>query len=155
MTDSAGKVHRNSIPRGQVRSHIWEAQRKHGSEILNPVFIELVNKTRKPFLSMIQDCMSPQAAFFDGRLLLIGDALASFRPHRAMSLNQSGLDCLLLEKLAKGEITLKAWEKQVVQYGHRTQLASRAMGNWYLHGWMSLIFVKSIVALLVAWLPWN
>jgi hydroxymethylglutaryl-CoA reductase len=44
---------------------------------------------------------------FDGKLLLVGDALAQFRPHVGSSTNQAALDALLLEKVLKGEMGLK------------------------------------------------
>jgi len=153
MTDSEGKMHRNSIPKGKMRDDVWKTQRAYGNQVLNGVFSELINKTSEPFLSVIQDYAAPQAAFFEGKLLLIGDALATFRPHMALSLNQAGLDNLLLEKLMKGEITLKEWERQVVQYGHRTQLMNVAFGNFFLYG--GWVFFKSAVAYLLSLLPFS
>ncbi|RDL41696.1 uncharacterized protein BP5553_01675 [Venustampulla echinocandica] len=153
MTDSDGWKHRNSVPKGKMREDVWNAQREYGTKILNSVFVELINKTKEPFLSVIQDFAAPQASFFDGKLLMLGDALAVFRPHMALSLNQAAVDNLLLEKLIKGEITTKSWEKQVVQYGRRNRLINIAFGNFYLYG--GLTFAKSVVAYLLSLLPFQ
>jgi 2-polyprenyl-6-methoxyphenol hydroxylase-like FAD-dependent oxidoreductase len=63
---------------------------------------------RPHFVTAISDCISPQASFYDGKLFLVGDALALFRPHVAQSTNQSVLHCLLLEKLLQGGINFEA-----------------------------------------------
>ena len=151
MTDSSGQQHRNSVPKGKMREEVWKAQLDHGNQILNSVFVELLNKTKEPFLSVIQDYAAPQASFFDGKLLMIGDALAVFRPHMALSLNQAAVDTMLLERLMKGEITLKSWEKQVIQYGRRTKLMNAAFGTYYIYG--GVTFLKTLVAFVLALLP--
>jgi len=153
LTDTDNHIHRNSIPKGKLRPEVWNTQLEHAKENLNSIFIELVNKTKEPFLSVIQDYAAPQAALLNGKVLLIGDALATFRPHMALSLNQSALHSLLLEKLMKGEMSLKNWEKQVVLYGYRTQLMNVAFGNFYMYGGMVLI--KSLLAYIWSLLPFN
>ena len=45
---------------------------------------------------------------------MVGDALVPFRPHVACSTNQAALDALLVEKMLSGDMTLAAWESQVV-----------------------------------------
>lgn len=134
-----------------MRDEVWEAQRLHGNKILNAVFAELLNKTKEPFLSVIQDYSAPRASFFEGKMLMIGDALALFRPHMGLSVNQSAVDCLLLERMMKGEITLKTWEKQVIQYGLRTKLMNAAFGAWYIYG--GTVFLRSLLAFVRAFLP--
>ena len=150
LTDSDGKRHRNSIPRGKMRKDIWEIQRTYGNGILNVVFCELINKTTEPFLSVIQDYAATKAAFFDGKVLLIGDALATFRPHLALSLNQSAVNAYLLESYIRRQITLKALEGQLVKYGRLTQLKNVVFGNFFLYGGM--VTLKSVVALVAAYI---
>ena len=151
MTDKEGRRHRNFLPLRSMREEVWAKQRKRGNEILAPPFVELVNKTNHPFLSAIHDYASPRAAFYDNKLLMVGEALALFRPHLALSFNQAALNCQLLEKAIQGEITIQAWERQVLQYGRRTQLMNIAVGDFFIFGGMA--FVKSLVRYILSLLP--
>jgi 2-polyprenyl-6-methoxyphenol hydroxylase-like FAD-dependent oxidoreductase len=101
-----------------------------------------VNEIDMPFVTAISDCISPQASFYDGKLFLVGDALALFRPHVAQSTNQSALHCLLLEKLLQGRINLEAYEEQVMMYAHTTLLWSREVGSQYLYSSVRHLYHK-------------
>lgn len=57
-----------------------------------------------PFASTATSIASPRAVFFDGALLLVGDALAQLQPHVGSSTNQAALDALLVERVLKGEM---------------------------------------------------
>ena len=47
---------------------------------------------------------------------MVGDALATFcRPHGAASASQAANSAVLLEKVIRGEISLKQWEVRVMQ----------------------------------------
>jgi hypothetical protein len=143
MTDKDGRIHRNFLPMGLMSGGVWAKQRRKGNEILASPFAELINKTEQPFLSAIHDYAAPQAAFYDDKLLLVGEALALFRPHLALSFNQAALHCILLKKVIKGEINMRSWERQVVKYGRQTQLMNAAMGNFYVFGGMT--FALSLI----------
>ena len=54
-----------------------------------PQFAELIRLTRSPFVQAISDVLSPQASHYDGRVVLVGDALAGFRPHTAGATSQA------------------------------------------------------------------
>lgn len=60
--------------------------------------------------------MSPRGSFFDGKLFLVGDALAAYPLHVGTSTNQAPLDVLLLENLMKGDLTVQQCEGQGLQY---------------------------------------
>ena len=139
MTDSDGHRHRNTLPEGKMNEKVWARQVSRAQEILNAPFIELVQKTKTPFISTVRDAMTSKASFFDGKLLLVGDALALFRPHCALSANQAALDCLALERVMKGEINVQQWEKQVLGYGTKIRALSTAIGNWYVVGGVAAI----------------
>lgn len=109
-------------------------QKDYANSVLSKPFLELIEKTQKPFISTVKEARASQASYYKGRLLFIGDALASFRPHIAMSANQAALDCLLLDKVLGGEIPIKEWERQVEQYAKETQVLSTVAGNFAMHG---------------------
>ncbi|KAL6720040.1 hypothetical protein ACLMJK_001961 [Lecanora helva] len=139
MTDSDGHRHRNTLPPGKMRPEVWSKQKSYAQSELARPFAELVEKTTQPFISSVSDTIAPSASFFDGKLLLVGEALALFRPHIALSANQAAVDCLLLKKRLDGDITMKEWERRVLQYGARTRLLSIVSGNWTQFGGLKLV----------------
>ena len=106
MTDSDGKTHHVTLPIGKMREEILQQQRQHAMEVLPPQFAEIVCATKQPFIQAITDVISPRNSFFDGKLLLIGDAVAGFRPHTAASTSQAAFDAQKLNELMRGEIGL-------------------------------------------------
>ena len=139
MTDNDGHQHRNTLPPGKMRQEVWYKQKSYAQSVLARPFAELVEKTTQPFISSVSDTIAPRASFFDGRLLLVGEALALFRPHIALSANQAAMNCLLLEDVLEGEITVKEWERRVLNYGARNRLLSILAGNWTQFGGMRLV----------------
>ena len=137
MTDATGKKHRNTLPIGKMSPTVWNKQKDIASKTLPSAFAELIHKTTQPFITIVSDIASTQASFFDGRLLLVGDALVPFRPHVACSTNQAALNALLLEKMLNGDINLAQWERQVLNYAHATRLRSITWGNWYQVGYLA------------------
>lgn len=131
-TGKDGWKHRNFVPLGKVRDEVWAKQKAYAKEVLSPPFWEIIAKTVQPGLSIVHDYSASKAAFFDNKVLIVGEALALFRPHMGLSVNQAALHSLLLEKVMRGEMNVKAWERQVVQYGRQTQLKNEAMGNYYV-----------------------
>ena len=139
MTDNDGHQHHNTLPPGKMRQEVWYKQKSYAQSVLARPFAELVGKTTQPFISSVSDTIAPRASFFDGRLLLVGEALALFRPHIALSANQAAVDCLLLKRALEREITMTEWERRVLNYGARTRLLSILMGNWSQFGGLRLV----------------
>ena len=144
MTDNDGHRHRNTLPPGKMRQEIWHKQKSYAQSVLARPFAELVGKTTQPFISSVSDSIAPRASFFDGKLLLVGEALALFRPHIALSANQAAVDCLLLKRALEGEITMKEWERRVLNYGARTRLLSILTGNWTQFGVSTRLVVSAM-----------
>jgi 2-polyprenyl-6-methoxyphenol hydroxylase-like FAD-dependent oxidoreductase len=135
MTDNNGKRHHITLPAGGVRDEVWTRQKKFAKETLPPQFAELVVKTEVPFIQAITDVIAPSAMFDNGRVLLIGDALAGLRPHTAMSTSQAAFDAMkLAEAIGRiideaGEGALKRWEKAVMEYATHLQSHGVRIGN--------------------------
>lgn len=88
-------------------------------EILPPQIAEIVAKTRSPFIQAITDVITTKQVFYGGKLILIGDALAGFRPHTASSTSQAALHALLLEDVFTGKMELSDWaDKTLAMAGH-------------------------------------
>jgi hypothetical protein len=130
MTDTDDHVHHNMVPAGKLRKEVWGKQTGIGKSVLPKPFVELLEKTKQPFVSAVSDSIVPTASFFDGKLILVGDALSLFRPHVALSTNQGALHCSLLEKVLKGEMSMMQWERKALQYASSTRLSSIVVGNY-------------------------
>ncbi|RAR08907.1 FAD/NAD(P)-binding domain-containing protein [Stemphylium lycopersici] len=134
MTDKDGRRHHITLPPGGVKVEVWERQKQLAKDVLPPQFAELVNKTQIPFIQAITDVIAPSALLDGGRVLLLGDALAGFRPHTAASTNQAALDAMKLavavDQLLGGNMeALKSWEDEVMEYGKAMQSHGVQMGN--------------------------
>ncbi|KAI8932903.1 hypothetical protein NX059_010380 [Plenodomus lindquistii] len=135
MTDKWGKKHRFTLPQGGMTEGVWERQTSVAGEVLPPQFAELVCRTKGPFVQAVTDVIAPGAVLEGGRVLLVGDALAGFRPHIARSTNQAALDALALAEAigrildGRGEGALEKWEKEVLAYARETQRKSVELGE--------------------------
>jgi 2-polyprenyl-6-methoxyphenol hydroxylase-like FAD-dependent oxidoreductase len=142
MTDVNGVRHQRTVPFGKVRSELWAKQQAHSNEKFAVPIKEIVNQIEVPFVTAVSDCVSPRASFYDGKLFLVGDALALFRPNVAQSTNQSALHSLLLGKYLQGEITLGQYESEVMSFAHTTLLWSRDVSSEYLQGFTGHLYHK-------------
>lgn len=139
LTDVDGHRHQYTLPSGSMRDEVWARQKAAAEKILPSPFLELVNKIRKPFISVVSDTMSSQASFMDGKLLLVGDALTLFRPHIALSTNQAAFHALLLKRAMTGKITIPEWETRVLQYARANRLRAISWGAYFQVGWLSYL----------------
>ena len=108
---------------------IWSAQQEHAQGSLPPQFSELVQKTKEPFVQVITDVLAPKSVFMDGKVLLVGDALAGFRPHTAASTSQAALHALLLEQYMLGQIELSKWERRTQEWARWMSERGIQMGD--------------------------
>jgi 2-polyprenyl-6-methoxyphenol hydroxylase-like FAD-dependent oxidoreductase len=141
MTDKSGHIHRNTVPMGELRPEIWAKQLQIAEETFPEPFIEIVKATKSPFVQAINECTSSRASFFGGKLLIVGDALATFRPHGAASTNQAAHSALTLGKMMRGEITPRQWEMGVLKFATLWGIWCAVLGNWWQLGWVA--FLKS------------
>lgn len=129
MTDKKGQKHRFTLPVGDMREEIRSQQVAYARKSLPPQFAELVEKTEHPFIQAITDVSSPQASFFDGKVLFVGDALCGFRPHTAASTSQAALHAQLLDHVFQGEMSKSEWEKEVLEYAGRLSRHGISLGE--------------------------
>ncbi|KAF7904513.1 hypothetical protein EAF00_001847 [Botryotinia globosa] len=143
MTDIDGRRHRSTLPIGKVDPQKWDKQKALALEILPEPFAEMVQKTTKPFISAVNDREIAKPSMFDGKLLFVGDSLATFRPHVASSTNQAALNAQLLERLMKGDISAEEWEAKVLAFASFTKVRSELWGAYYVFGVATPIFVST------------
>jgi 2-polyprenyl-6-methoxyphenol hydroxylase-like FAD-dependent oxidoreductase len=129
MTDSTGQRHHYTLPAGKMSPQVWASQKARARSVLPPQFSELVQKTKTPFIQEITDVFSEQNVFMDGKVLLVGDALAGFRPHTAASTAQAAMHALLLDKVIRREMELREWQRQTLEYADMMSQRGIEMGN--------------------------
>jgi 2-polyprenyl-6-methoxyphenol hydroxylase-like FAD-dependent oxidoreductase len=116
MTDVNGQLHQGTVPCGLLRSEVWDEQRAKSISQMPPCIAHLLQKTEKPFVSKIYDITSSKGVFHDGKVFLVGDALATFRPHIGMNTNQAAYHCALLRQVLEKKMSHEAWQKTVLRY---------------------------------------
>ena len=139
MTDADGTTHRVTLPPGKIRPSVWETQKRNARARLPPQFAELVCRTQKPFAQAITDVAAPSRnEFWGGRVCLIGDALAGFRPHTVASTSQAAFDAMCLARYLEGTIDRRGWKKETMQFARFVQQRGVDMGTRSQHEDLSL-----------------
>lgn len=140
MTDSDGKNHAYTLPAGKMQAKIWQQQKEFAKRVLPKQFSEIIVKTETPFIQAVTDVICPggivesKGERFGGTVVLVGDAVAGFRPHTAGSTGQACWHALTLGKAKElvgdeGEMTLADWEDQVMAFARRRQKEGVEMGD--------------------------
>ena len=66
----------------------------------------------------------------NGKVLLVGDALAGLRTHTASGTSQAAMHALMLKKVfGSGEMKLEEWEEKVLEWAAWVQKMGVQMGN--------------------------
>ncbi|KAI0835788.1 FAD/NAD(P)-binding domain-containing protein [Hypoxylon sp. FL0890] len=115
-----GHRHHNTVPAGRLRKSIWSARLKRAQKELPTPFLEIVTRIRRPFVQVITEfnVSSPRAAFENGKVLLVGDALSLLRPHSGLGTAQAAFHALALEDYVAGRKTVKEWEDEVLRFSY-------------------------------------
>ncbi|KAI1613314.1 monooxygenase [Exophiala viscosa] len=128
MTDKQGKRRRITIPPGQMREEAWEMVKMKGRDRLPPQMSEMVEKTRQPFVQCITDVITLKNSYMNGKVVLVGDALAGFRPHTVASTSQAAFDVLMLvEYLQTGNHA--EFVRRTMEYARMMQSRGVYIGN--------------------------
>lgn len=138
MTDKDGRRRQITVPPGVTDPNAWEKQRKLARERLPPQFAEVVCGTNKPFVQAVTDVISPQHEYVGGKVVLIGDALAGFRPHTVASTSQAAFDAMIYADYIAGKISKEEWKKQTIGFARYIQKRGIEMGERSQHQILSL-----------------
>lgn len=129
MTDVDGKYHRITLPPGKINPVAWEKQCEIAREKLPPQFAELVCSTERPFVQAVTDVISPTNEFLNGRVILVGDALAGFRPHTVASTSQACFDAMILADMIGGKVNRSEWKRETLGFARTIQARGVSMGE--------------------------
>ena len=148
LTDIDGRTHSNTVPAGLVRPEVWKQHLAARVDQMSAPVSNLISSTERVFVTKVNDALCDQAVFCDGKVVLVGDALSTFRPHLAVATEQGAKHCLGLGRVWNGEISLQEWEKEAMAHGTKTWSVSRVLGTWFIRGWAE--FFRVLGAHLVA-----
>lgn len=129
FTDVTGKLHNNTIPRGFVRPDIWEQCRGELLPCISGPFRELLQKTSNPFVTKIRDAISTTASFYDGKVVLVGDAFTTLRPHLGAATEQSAFHSNTLEEVYQGKKTPEEWSLGARRFAQRIILVNKIIAE--------------------------
>ena len=129
MTDIHGKRHAITLLVGSMNSKVWPKQKEYASQVLPPQYAEAISKTKQPFIQAVTDNISPQNSFLSGKLLLVGDALAGFRPHTAASTGQAAFDALRMGEWWRGDVDRRTYDEKVLDFAKMMQEKGVTLGE--------------------------
>lgn len=93
-TDSNGNQHEFSIPPPLIRKDLIAEMRDDAQALLPPQFLDCLHHTDHPFFTPVYDFYSP--SLVHGRVVLIGDAAATPRPHMGFGVSKAGAEAQAL-----------------------------------------------------------
>jgi 2-polyprenyl-6-methoxyphenol hydroxylase-like FAD-dependent oxidoreductase len=128
--DANGRQHAHSVPPPLIRDDLIARMRADAREILPPQFLDCLDHMR-PFFTPIYDFATPQLVF--GRVVLVGDAAASARPHMGFGMAKAGGDAQALgEALGSHDdidAGLAAYNRMRAPFGERVVRYGRRLGT--------------------------
>jgi 2-polyprenyl-6-methoxyphenol hydroxylase-like FAD-dependent oxidoreductase len=128
--DENGRQHEHSVPPPLIRDDLIARMRADAGEIMPPQFLDCLANMR-PFFTPIYDFSTPDLVF--GRVVLVGDAAASARPHMGFGMAKAGGDAQALgEALASHDDVdagLAAYNRQRQPIGERVVRHGRKLGT--------------------------
>ena len=132
LTNSSGKRHRASLPRGTTPEKTISELKARAARELHSKMAELVRQTRDPFLQSIVDVTVHRTLF--GRVLLAGDAAFVVRPHTAGGTAKAAHEASALARaLASArqnvDVALQSTEQLQLEYGNALFEYGLALGN--------------------------
>ncbi|KAM5466586.1 hypothetical protein McanCB56680_007263 [Microsporum canis] len=135
FTDIHGKVHPNTVPQGLVNPGVWASQVARYLPQMTAPLAEVISKTPNPFVTKVGEaqCFSP--SFYDGRVVLVGDAFTGFRSHLGMASEQAARHAVQMDKVWRGEMTMEQRDREAILYAKRFILLNRMVG-WTGLGWV-------------------
>jgi 2-polyprenyl-6-methoxyphenol hydroxylase-like FAD-dependent oxidoreductase len=128
--DEHGHRHEYSVPPPLIRNDLIARMRAEAETIMPPQLLDCL-QTARPFLTPIYDFATPQFVF--GRVVLVGDAACSARPHMGFGMAKAGGDAqALAEALGSHDDIdrgLAAYNRVRQPLGERIMLHGRKLGT--------------------------
>jgi 2-polyprenyl-6-methoxyphenol hydroxylase-like FAD-dependent oxidoreductase len=92
--DEHGQQHEYSVPPPLIRRDLIAQMKAEAESSMPPVFRDVLRKIERPFFTPIYDFSAPRIVY--GRVVLVGDAGSSSRPHMGFGVAKAGGDAQAL-----------------------------------------------------------
>lgn len=129
MTDKEGRRRHVTIPPGMMSWDAWELLKGKAMDRLPPQMAEMAQKTKEPFVQAITDVIAPKNLYMGDKVVLLGDALAGFRPHTVASTSQAAFNAMALVEWLDGKIGRREYVRSVMQFARAVQRRGVCMGD--------------------------
>lgn len=136
LTDSDGITHQYSLGVGKMDPIIKQEQRNKVASILPPQLSEVFQKIESPFIQAITDNLTTKSVFMNGKVFLVGDAVAGLRPQTGAGTAQVAMHAFLLKKVFEvgGGMSVEEWEKATLELATMVHDLGVLTGNLALFG---------------------
>ena len=125
----SGKQYNDGIPPNEIRDQVLKELLLEAKNILPPQMYELIIKTSQPLIQPIYDLESN--FMVNKRLITIGDAAFTARPHVGMGVTKAAIDAFSLSNSLSSNNylnNLSKWEKDRIKAGKFLVNRSRELG---------------------------
>ena len=131
LLGKSGQQFEDGIPPNEIREEIVNDLFKEAEEKLPPQLVELVKITKKPLIQPIFDLQSIKMK--NGRVLTIGDAAFTARPHVGMGVTKAAMDAFTLSEYLEDSTNLDdldKWEHSRLKESQFIVNRSRKLGQY-------------------------
>jgi 2-polyprenyl-6-methoxyphenol hydroxylase-like FAD-dependent oxidoreductase len=104
--DERGHQHEFSVPPPLIRRDLIAEMRAEAEAIMPPAFRDVLRKIERPFFTPIYDFSAPRIVH--GRVVLVGDAGSSSRPHMGFGVAKAGGDAQALAEALRSHADIDA-----------------------------------------------
>lgn len=129
LKDVNGKQHQYSLGIGKIQPSVKARQQEKAVQTLPKAHAELFTKIEAPFIQAVTDNLATKSVFMNGKVVLIGDALAGVRPHTTCGTTQAALHAFMLGQVFEGQMSVEEWGKKTMEFGTFVQGMGMEMGN--------------------------
>ena len=131
LLGKSGQQFEDGIPPNEIREEIVNNLFKEAEEKLPPQLVELVKTTKQPLIQPIFDLQSMK--MMNGRVITIGDAAFTARPHVGMGVTKAAMDAFTLSEYLEENSNidnLDKWEQSRLKESKFIVNRSRKLGQY-------------------------
>ena len=131
LLGKSGQQFEDGIPPNEIRQEIVDDLFKEAEEKLPPQLVELVKITKQPLIQPIFDLQSMKMK--NGRVVTIGDAAFTARPHVGMGVTKAAMDAFTLSEYLEDSSNLDdldKWEHSRLKESQFIVNRSRKLGQY-------------------------
>jgi 2-polyprenyl-6-methoxyphenol hydroxylase-like FAD-dependent oxidoreductase len=132
--DENGRQNEFSVPPPLIRKDLIAQMRREAEDVMPPSFLDCLRNIAQPFFTPIYDFAAPRLVF--GRVVLVGDAASSSRPHMGFGVAKAGGDAQMLAQALRMhaddvDAGLERYDAVRQPIGERIMLHGRKLGTYF------------------------